>query len=64
MPKFPRLDRVIAPAPSIQATGANDIVIELGDNAGAKDLSIKDSDGAEVATINSDGKVTSKAIEI
>lgn len=64
MPRFPRPDKLIAPSPSITATDSNDITIKLGDNAGAKDLAIQDSDGAEVATIDSNGAIITTGVTI
>lgn len=39
----------------VQAGGANDVVLRLGDNAGATFLRVQDSDSADVWTIDSDG---------
>lgn len=39
----------------VQAGGANDVVLRLGDNAGATYLRVQDSDSADVWTIDSDG---------
>lgn len=64
MPKFPRVDKIVAPTPSITATAANDVVIQLGDAAGAKDLSIKDSGGAEVATVDSNGAIITTGVTV
>lgn len=42
-------------ANKILASGSNDLVFKLPDNAGARKLSIQDSDNVEVAYINSNG---------
>jgi hypothetical protein len=39
----------------LYAEAGQDLVIRLGDNAGARNLSIEDSDAVEVASIDSDG---------
>ncbi|KKK92294.1 hypothetical protein LCGC14_2704370, partial [marine sediment metagenome] len=46
----------ITGAIDIHSTG--DVILELGDNAGVNKVSIKDSDAAEVAAIDSDGDVS------
>ena len=43
---------------NITLASANDVVLKLGDAAGSKKVSIKDSSNAEVASINSDGGAT------
>lgn len=43
---------------SIEATGAADITVKLGDNAGAKKFILADSDGTEIFSVNSDGVVS------
>lgn len=42
----------------VQAGGANDVVLRLGDNAGATFLRIQDSDSADQVTIDSDGAMS------
>ncbi|MFO7881211.1 MAG: hypothetical protein R6U52_01575 [Kosmotogaceae bacterium] len=42
----------------VQAGGANDVVLRLGDNAGATFLRVQDSDDADLFTIDSDGALT------
>lgn len=64
MPRFPRVDKIIAPAPSVTATASNEVTIKLGDNAGAKGLAIQDSDGAEVAKVDSNGGITTTGVTI
>ena len=41
----------------------NKLVIKLSDNAGSDKVSILDSDGVEVASINSDGKVAATEVD-
>ncbi|HDZ25436.1 hypothetical protein LCGC14_0457090 [marine sediment metagenome] len=45
----------------IQAGGANDVVVRLGDNAGATFFRVQDSDDADVYTVDSDGAHTAFA---
>lgn len=42
----------------IKATAGYDLNVQLGDNAGANTLNIKDSDGTVAATVDSDGAVS------
>ena len=42
----------------VQAGGANDVVLRLGDNGGATFLRVQDSDSADLVTIDSDGAVS------
>lgn len=42
----------------VQAGGANDVILRLGDNAGATFLRIQDSDDADLMTVDSDGAMT------
>lgn len=42
----------------VQAGGANDVVLRLGDNAGATYLRVQDSDSADQFTIDSNGTVS------
>jgi len=42
----------------IQAGGANDVVVRLGDNAGATFFRVQDSDSADQFTIDSDGALS------
>jgi hypothetical protein len=45
----------------VQAGGANDVVLRLGDNAGATFLRIQDSDSVDVYTIDSNGGLATMA---
>jgi len=49
---------------NVRLIADSDVVAKLGDNAGAQKLSILDSDDAEVASIDSDGKGTYTEIAI
>jgi len=42
----------------VQAGGANDVVVRLGDNAGATFFRVQDSDSADQVTIDSDGAMS------